>query len=582
MFCIQCGTNNPDYASFCRLCGRRIEKEDSVPQFPANVIEHPTIRIPQVSQMPSPVAPEHPAIPSGYLAESAPPYRFPSGVAWSAPSPVAQPSLAFDIVPPASEVFYAADAETVSTDRYPEPPQMPISDAGLLDGAYMDMPTAPPPLMAPARPSRFKEMAKPLPLWAFIGTILVVAGLLIVLQLTGADWAVGAYHVAIAAGIIALLIALAAGIRSFAGMAARSNPKRVAQFASAGVAILLLLALCLVGFTQQATIHGLQAHNFEGQQQWQSALNEYQLAGETAPTSDNLARVYNEWGEQLTAQKHFEQAFTKFDVVLNSYGSLKDGVKRAHEGKIAAYLGWAKQAADQRDYATATTRYDQLLQLDYCDVSCQTQANALDATAYYNLAESELAAQNYDVAVDNFATLLVRFPGSPEATKLHGDYAKSLFAKGQQQLATSCQSAIPTYQQLSTQFSDTPEGKQATTALNAPQPVKGRLIGFVPQSPSLTDIAALLKGLVNGITANQFYAMLKGSPMAIIQSDGSFTFKPLPQGTYDLAWGSNNTDGAQSYSASFNPDGSAYYVATVGPLCAFDFGDISQDVPVAP
>ena len=525
MFCIQCGTNNPDYASFCRVCGRQIEKENSV----------------------------------------------------------AQPSSAYNIVPPASEVFYAPGADSVPTESDSAPPSMPVLDAELPGGAYVDMPNAPPPPPTPpARPSRFKELAKPLPPWASIGTIIVVAGLLILLQLTGADWAVGAYHVAIAAGITALLIALAAGIRGFAGMAARNNSKRVVQFVSAGGAILLLLAFCLAGFTQQATLHGLQAHNLEGQQQWQIAINEYQLAGETAPTSDNLARVYNEWGEHLTALQRYEQAFTKFDVVLNSYSSLKDEAKRAHEGKIKAYLGWAKQAADQRDYATATTRYDQLLQLDYCDVSCQTQANTLDATAYYNLAESQLTNQDYNDAMSTFNVVVTRFPNSAETAKLHGDYAKALFGEGQQQLASSCPSAIPTYQQLSTQFADTPQGQQAAAALKAPQPVKGHFIGIVPQSPSLTDMAALLKGLVNGITANQFYAMLKGSLMAIIQSDGSFTFKPLPQGTYDLAWGSNNTDGAQSYSVNFNPDGSAYYVATVGPLCAFDFGDISQDVPVAP
>jgi len=458
---------------------------------------------------------------------------------------------------------------------------MPVPDAGLPGGAYVDMPNAPPPPpIPPARPSRFKELAKPLPLWAFIGTIIVVAGLLILLQLTGADWAVGAYHVAIAAGITALLIALAAGIRGFAGMAARNNSKRVVQFVSAGVAILLLLAFCFAGFTQQATLHGLQAHNLEGQQQWQIAINEYQLAGETAPTSDNLARVYNEWGEHLTAQQRYEQAFTKFDVVLNSYSSLKDEVKRAHEGKIKAYLGWAKQAADQRDYATATTRYDQLLQLDYCDVSCQTQANTLDATAYYNLAESQLTAQDYNDAMSTFNVVVTRFPNSAETAKLHGDYAKALFGEGQQQLASSCPGAIPTYQQLSSQFADTPQGQQAAAALKAPQPVKGHFIGIVPQNPSLTDIAVLMKGLYNNFPRDRFFAMLGSAPTATIQRDGSFTFQPVQQGTYDLVWGTNNNaDGAQYYIYSFPPNP---LVITVGPLCAYDYGDINQNVPAAP
>src|SRR5438270_4989232 len=68
MFCIQCGTNNPDYASFCRVCGRQIEKENSV----------------------------------------------------------AQPSSAYNIVPPASEVFYAPGADSVPTESDSAPPSMPV------------------------------------------------------------------------------------------------------------------------------------------------------------------------------------------------------------------------------------------------------------------------------------------------------------------------------------------------------------------------------------------------------------------------------------------------------------------------
>src|SRR5258708_34928359 len=80
-------------------------------------------------------------------------------------------------------------------------------------------------------------------------------------------------HRAIGAGIIAVVIALATVVRTFLGMGAKANPRRVFQFVSAGLSILLLLALCLVGLTQQSTIHSLQAHNLEGQQQWQFAIN---------------------------------------------------------------------------------------------------------------------------------------------------------------------------------------------------------------------------------------------------------------------------------------------------------------------
>ena len=42
-----------------------------------------------------------------------------------------------------------------------------------------------------------------MPLWAFIGSIVVVVLLLVVLQLTGSDWAAGATRVGIVAGILA-------------------------------------------------------------------------------------------------------------------------------------------------------------------------------------------------------------------------------------------------------------------------------------------------------------------------------------------------------------------------------------------
>src|SRR5258708_6234770 len=193
MFCSQWGAYNPDQASFCGACGRRFEKEDVVPQPPVNVVEYPTTPVPPVQPTPPPVAPDSPTVWStSYSAEAAPPYNFfASGESWSAPPaeritplapgiPAVGPSSPLN--PPASEAFYASGAHAAPTESYPMP-----------GGGYMEAPTAPPPpLPPPARPSLFKQLARPLPLWAFIGAIVLVAGLLVVLQLTGSDWAAGA------------------------------------------------------------------------------------------------------------------------------------------------------------------------------------------------------------------------------------------------------------------------------------------------------------------------------------------------------------------------------------------------------
>jgi tetratricopeptide (TPR) repeat protein len=575
MFCIQCGSDNPDQAIFCRSCGRRFEKEDR-PTGPLALSTNPD----QVSihNAPSPSEQLWPGAPSELAIEDTPTAisNTPLPEQYYLPSTGATLSAA-------AEVFYTPSVDIPSADTYPTfPPMAESTEAQLqIPGSSGTPPFGTPP--AP-RSSRFNALAKPLPRLVFAGAIVLVAAILVVLFFTGTDWAAGAMHVALGAGIIALLIASAVVVRSFAGMASRANPKRVIQFISANVAFLLLTLLFLAGFTQQATIHSLQAHSLEGQQQWQRAINEYQLAGERTPVSDNIARVYNEWGEQFAGQQRYQEAFVKFDMVLNAFGSPAAEVNRAQSGEINAYLGWAKQAMDTKSYSDATQRYDELLQKPYCQASCQNRVDMFDATAYYDLAEFQLGTQDYSGAVSNFGTVLSRFPNSPEATKLHGDYAQSLYGEGQQQLTSLCNTAIPTYQQLASQFADTPQGRQAAAALKAPQPVKGHFVGVVPHAGYLSDVAALMKGLYQNMPQNSFFNLLTVSPTTVINSDGSFTFKAIPQGTYDLAWGTNNTaDGSQLYTSYFfQSNNSIVYAAKVGPLCAFDFGDIHEDIPSAP
>src|SRR5260370_9613951 len=140
--------------------------------------------------------------------------------------------------------------------------------------------TTPPPV---APEPWYKKMGKPLPVWAFLSIIVAAVALLVVLQLTGSDWAAGAMHLAIGAGIIAVVIAPATLVRTFLGMGAKANPRRVFQFVSAGLALLLLLSPCPVGLTHQPTTHSLQARTLEGQQQWQFAITQYQLSAAGAP-----------------------------------------------------------------------------------------------------------------------------------------------------------------------------------------------------------------------------------------------------------------------------------------------------------
>jgi hypothetical protein len=576
MFCIQCGNFNPDNSVFCGKCGAKFAKETSSPSF-----------MPAEGVPPSGGAPPPPGEYFSIVQEISPASSYPMSQGTQPTPEVAQTGYGMPQNYPPST--YPANDQNRSAemfgftqptftgqppsriDNYQNVSQMPTPPPY----GYPQAPLTPPPVV---REPWYKALRKPMPIWAFIGSIVAVVLLLVVLQLTGSDWAAGAKQMGIVAGILALVILLVTGVRILLGMAAKSNPTRWFQLASAGLAILLLLLLSLVGLTQQSTIHGLQAHNWEGQQQWQSSINEYQLAGEGAPTSENIARVNNEWGEQINAQQRYENALAKFNIVLTNYGSARTGVARAQSDTVKAYQGWGQQASQQHNYAAAASHYDALLQLPYCTATCQSQANALDATAYYSLAETQLSAQNYSDAVNNFQIVASRFGNSSEAQKLHEDYAKALFGHGQQQLnSATCSDAVPTYQQLSTQFSKTPEGQKAIAALKLPQAVKGHFKGTIPNSPSLTRVAGLMKGLYTGISPDQLSTLFYSSPRTTIANDGSFVFGPQPQGSYELAWGTTiNATGAGVLNWN-----TSRYVAKVGPLCPYDFGDINENIPAA-
>lgn len=577
MFCIHCGENNPDSAIYCPRCGIKLEKPASFSAADGSgplqedqnwelfgssqsfeqisFSDAQTIPV-QPNNLGAPIPQPQPGTSNlGYLSretqssESTAPYAFP--------------------VQANSGSQVLLDVQT----------QMPAPNMYLpaIDSAGMAPPT---PVV---REPQVRRLVKPLPLWAFILSIVVAVAIFAVLFLTGSDWAAGAMRIGIVSGILVILILLATIVRTLVGMAARSNPRRRVQFISAGLLIMLLLLISGVTLTQQASIHQAQGHFLEGQQQWQSAITEFQLDGEHAPNSGNIARTYDEWGESLSNTGHYDTSMDKFNTVLDTYSLAAGEVTRAQSDEVAAYLNWGKQASRQHDYNDAITHFGDLLNLPYCNANCRAEADALDATAYYDQAESQLTSQQYGSAVNTFQTLTTLFPKSPEVQRDHEDYAKALFGMGKQQLTSSCQDAIPTYQELSSKFGDTPEGHQATSALKAPQEVKGRFTTSVPKSSALTVLAVLAQGLYADIGTTQFFQLIAGAPTVGIKADGSFTFKSVKQGRYDLAWGTTNVDGSQSFYFNYRlSDKSLVYVANVGPLCAFDFGNIDEPIPSAP
>jgi hypothetical protein len=245
----------------------------------------------------------------------------------------------------------------------------------------------------------------------------------------------------------------------------------------------VLLVVAGIGFAGQGAIHVAQAHSLEAAKNYARAVSEYQAGGAGAA---DLARAYNEWGEQLAASGQYTTAIAKFDVVINSYNSVSDQV---------------------------------------------TRAKTDEAKAYYQVGQKALNSGDYAGAVAAFQTLVTKFPSDPSATQAHALYATALLGLGKSQLGgggSGCDTALPTYQQLAKDFADTPEGKEADTDLKAPQPVRGQFTGKVSPPSGQTALAFLLPSTS---------ATAKGYATPIDKSSGVFEFGPVPQDSYNLGAG---------------------------------------------
>ncbi|GHO86661.1 hypothetical protein KSZ_46670 [Dictyobacter formicarum] len=424
-----------------------------------------------------------------------------------------------------------------------------------------------------------KGIARPLPTWAFILGLLVIVGTLITLFFTGSDWADGDLHLAFVAAGLAVMLLIVLGIRSLAGMAASNNPQRLRQYVSSILVIIILFTSGGAGLLAHGSLHAAQAHFLENQHQWGQAITEYQLAGEKAPSSVDLARTYDEWGEDLSQNKQFQAANGKFDMVQSNFSQTPNEVSRAQKDETQSYINWGKQEAGQHHYTNATSRFDYVLSLSYCGSDCKAEVSALDATAYYNQAETMLSQKNYQEAVTSFKVVQNRFPQAPEASKQHKDMSKALLGKGKEDKSTLCETALPVYQELATKFADTPEGLEAKAALSVPQPVLGHFVNGVPKlSDGYVKInASLLQNLSTDVTRDDFYQQMANAPTATISDDGHFKFQPLKPGTYDLVWGFIRNDGYELYMFYHSKEtNQPIYVAQVGQLCPFDFGDIQD------
>ena len=416
--------------------------------------------------------------------------------------------------------------------------------------------------------------AHPLARWALLASVAGVLALLVILHLTGSDWAMGALHAAYAALVIGIVLLIIFVVRLIDGLASPLNTTRLRQIVTSVLALLLLVLYSGTLQIAQPNIHMAQAHYLESHQQWQPAVNEYQLGGEKPPTGADLARTYASWGLALNTAHQYNEALTKFAAVIDQFSAVQSQLQRARGGKIAALLGLGQQEMQSKDYTDATNNFAAILALSYCNQACSARVDPLAATAYYDQGEMALGQKSYTASVNAFNTVLTQFSSAPEAKRLHKDMAKALLGQGKSEMAVSCSSAIPTYQQLANAYSDTPQGRSAKAALNAPQDVEGT---FTNADPNTTfDQIGLTQGLKGDMTQDQVFNAWYNAQQTTIQSDGSFIFHNVPQGEYDLLW--YTSDGTTEivdflyHQGTYDPE----YVAHIGPLCPANVGTVSD------
>jgi len=385
----------------------------------------------------------------------------------------------------------------------------------------------------------------PLPRWfLFAAAGLVVIGLLLV-WLTGSDWANGGVRAGIAALVVAGIVLVAFLVRYAQGF-------RSTQTVSLALAsVLLLIIVGAAGIALQSSFHTLQGNSLDGQQNFQAAINEFKLANDT----EDAAKAYNDWGEYLLSQHKYQApqdptqdaadgtqansdgAVNKFAVVLDHYQSATDQVNRAEEGEVNAYLAWGD--------------------------------------SYLSASQYQDAVNVFKKATDAKSTL----GNIPNFSKIHQDAAKAYLGLGQQQVSDGttsgdCTGAVQTYQTLASDYSDTSQGQEAATDLKKPQSVTGVVVDYTNQQP----VGKVKLFLSSKWSVSGGFFSASNDTTVTSASNGDFTFPNITPGTTKYLISYINVDGRETIVVN-GSTGQPQNVITVQPLCATNAGIVVYNPP---
>ena len=502
-------------------------------------------------------APAQPSMPAYPAQQGAPVPSSPEYPAYPAYS--GQPSAPLGYPPyqgaPSTPLQGGGEIPTMQAQYPPTIPATPSMPLGGMP-SYPGYPTYPGGYPQPAPPAPVKDNALTHPF--SVGKMVAVAGgsvaliaIAYVASVLGAkkDWAGGAQI----AGFVAIALAVVAVI----GLVARIAAGRRAS-STIGLGALLAVLLAVVGasgITFAAPLHRAQAHSQESSGQWSAAIGEYQKAGEAAPNAPDIARVYDEWGEQLLKNQSYKEALVQFNVVTTQYGQSAEGVARANTDIFDAYSAWVKANKSDTPYADALGFFQTYGSSSACSSACQTNVQAIAAQAHFQFGQQYLAQQDYPDAISQFETVTSQFAQSSFAGQAHAAAAQALLSYGAQLKSSACSNALPIYQKLASAYADTTQGQQAKHDLAAPVPVTGQFSGNEP-APITEAILAKTVNQSTGYQSNDYQASVDGS--------GKFAFGSVAQGTYNVL----DMAGGNLYIVT-NASGGNFTV-TVGQLCSPD------------
>jgi tetratricopeptide (TPR) repeat protein len=385
---------------------------------------------------------------------------------------------------------------------------------------------------------------------------LVALALLVGLGVTQGDWGSGAVAAASTSLLVAVCFLVGTLVRAGLGQRTRAI-------------ILLGLAAVLVfgaaGGTGLALANPLrlrQARTLEAQHAWSAALHAYTLAGEYGPANHDLARVNDEWGEDLAGQHLYPSAVAKFQTVIATYPGATAELHRAVQDLFQAYGPWLDAGSSDVPFGQIAGDLDSVRKASWCDTQCQASAASLGAKAHYLYGKLLSDQLQYTAAIAQFDDVRTQFPTSVYATQAYSAEAATYYALGQAQLssASTCPDAVPIYQQLAHDFPNTPEGGTAKAALAAPVSVTGVMSGF-PTNPTPTMY------LSKTVFGSAGYYQFSEDYSAKLDGSGHFTFTRVPQGKYNLS--ALRPDGSGEY---WDDQGNLYTIV-VGPLCTLDLSN---------